>query len=52
MKIVIIFLIVGAVALGLLLTLRTTRNAGMPGEDVIKRAQARTRAQDAAEKDD
>lgn len=52
MKIVIILLIVGGVVLGLLLTLRTTRNVGMPAEDVIKRAEARTRAQDAAGKED
>ena len=52
MKIAIVFLIVLAVVAGLLLTLRTSRNAGMPSEDVIKRAQARARAQDAADKED
>ena len=52
MKVIIILLIVAAVVAGLLLTLRTSRNVGMPSEDVIKRAQARTRAQDAAEKED
>ncbi|MGD0502746.1 MAG: DUF2897 family protein [Steroidobacteraceae bacterium] len=52
MKVFILLIIVAAVIVGLLLTLRTSRNAGMPGEDVIKRAQDRTRAQDAAEKDD
>ena len=52
MKVFILLIIVAAVIVGLLLTLRTSRNAGMPGEDVIKRAQDRTRAQDAAEKGD
>jgi len=52
MKVFILLIIVAVVIVGLLLTLRTSRNAGMPGEDVIKRAQDRTRAQDAAEKDD
>jgi len=52
MKVFILLIIVAAVIVGLLLTLRTSRNAGMPGEDVIKRAHDRTRAQDAAEKDD
>jgi hypothetical protein len=51
-KIVIVFLIVLAVVAGLLLTLRTSRNTGMPSEDVIKRAQERTRAEDQADKDD
>jgi flagellar basal body-associated protein FliL len=52
MKVIIILLIVVAVIAGLLLTLRTSRNAGMPSEDVIKRAQERTRAEDAQEKND
>ena len=52
MKIIIVLLIVGAFIAGLLLTLRTTRNSGMPGEDVIKRAQERTRAQDEADKEE
>ena len=52
MKLVIILLIVAAVIAGLLLTLRTSRNAGMPSEDVIKRAQERTRARDTNEKND
>jgi hypothetical protein len=52
MKVFVILIIVAAVFMGLLLTLRTSRNAGMPGEDVIKRAQERSRAQDAEEKDD
>ena len=52
MKVALIVLIVLALIVGLLLTLRTSRNAGTPSEDVIKRANERTRAQDAAEKDD
>jgi hypothetical protein len=52
MKIIIVFLIVAAVVLGLLLTLRTSRNAGMPSEDVIRRAKERTRTEDEAGKDD
>ena len=50
MKVIVILLVVAAVIAGLLLTLRTSRNAGMPSEEVIKRAQERTRAQDANEK--
>jgi uncharacterized membrane protein (DUF106 family) len=52
MKVFVIVILVLAVIVGLMLTLRTSRNAGMPGEDVIKRADERTRAEDAAEKDD
>jgi hypothetical protein len=52
MKVFLLVIMVVAIIGGLLLTLRTRRNAGMPGEDVIKRAEQRTRAQDAAEKDD
>jgi len=52
MKIIIILIVVVGLVAGLLLTLRTSRNAGMPGADVIKRAQERARAQAAAEKDD
>jgi uncharacterized membrane protein (DUF106 family) len=52
MKVFVILLIVVAVIVGLLLTLRTSRNTGMPAQDVIKRAQERSRAQEAEEKDD
>jgi len=45
-------LVVAAIIAGLLLTLRTSRNAGMPTEDVLKRARERSRAEDAKEKDD
>jgi flagellar basal body-associated protein FliL len=52
MKVIIILLVVAAIIAGLLLTLRTSRNAGMPSEDVIRRAQERARAQNAKEKND
>jgi hypothetical protein len=47
--IIIILLVVGAL-LGGILTLRSTRNSGMPGKDVLDRAKERARAQ--AAKDD
>ena len=52
MKLIAILIVVVAGVVGLLLTLRSSRNTGMPGEDVIRRAQERTRQQDAARKDD
>jgi hypothetical protein len=50
MKAVIVILLVVCVLVGGLLTLRSTRNAGMPGKDVLDRAKERARAQ--AAKDD
>ena len=50
MKAVIIILLVVCVLVGGLLTLRSTRNAGMPGKDVLDRAKQRARTQ--AAKDD
>jgi hypothetical protein len=47
--IIIILLVVGALVGGIL-TLRSTRNAGMPGKDLLDRAKERARAQ--AAKDD
>jgi hypothetical protein len=47
----IIVLVVGGIV-GLLLTLRTSRNTGMPDPEVMKRAQQRARDQAAADKDD
>jgi hypothetical protein len=41
-----------ALILGLLLTLRSSRNAGMPGEDVLKRAAKRAREQAKSDEDD
>ena len=50
MKALVIILVVVAALVGGLLTLRSTRNAGMPGKDVLDRAKERARAQ--AAKDD
>ena len=50
MKAFVIILLVVVVLVGGLLTLRITRNAGMPGKDVLDRAKERARAQ--AAKDD
>jgi hypothetical protein len=47
----IVVLVIGGLA-GLLLTLRTRRNAGTPSADVLARAQERAREQAAAEKKD
>jgi Protein of unknown function (DUF2897) len=44
-KVIIIFVIVLAVLIGGMLVLRTSRNTGMPGEDVLKRAADRAREQ-------
>lgn len=48
---IIILLVVGGI-FGLLLTLRSSRNTGMPDGEVMKRAQQRARDQAAADKDD
>jgi hypothetical protein len=50
MKALIVILFVVCVLVGGLLTLRTTRNSGMPGKDVLDHAKERARAQ--AAKDD
>ncbi len=47
MKAFIIIVIVVAALVGGLFTLRGSRNAGMPGSDVLDRAKARGREQDA-----
>jgi hypothetical protein len=47
----IIALVVGGIV-GLLFTLRSSRNVGTPPADVLERAQRRAREQAAAEKDD
>lgn len=52
MKTFIIIAAVVALIGGLLLTLRTTRNAGTPSREVLERAQERARAQAAKDKDD
>ena len=50
MRAIIIILLVVIVLVGGLLTLRSTRNAAMPGKDVLERAKERARSQ--AAKDD
>ena len=50
LKAIVIFVVVIAVLVGGLLTLRSTRRSGMPSEDVLKRAAGRAREQSA--KDD
>jgi hypothetical protein len=52
LKAILIIVVVIAVVLGGLLSLRSSGRAGMPSEDVLKRASARAREQDAAEKKD
>jgi hypothetical protein len=52
MKALLIAAAVIAVLLGLLLTLRSSRNAGMPGEEVLKRAAKRAREQANSDQDD
>ena len=47
LKGLIIVVVVIAVLVGGLLTLRSTRRSGMPGEDVLKRAANRAREQSA-----
>jgi hypothetical protein len=48
-KAIIIIIVIAAVLLGGMLALRSSRNTGMPSEDVLKRAADRARQQ--AEKD-
>ncbi len=47
MKAILIIGLVVAVLIGGLLALRSSGRAGMPGEDVLKRASERARKQDA-----
>jgi hypothetical protein len=47
LKVIIIFVLVLAVLVGGMLALRTSRNMGMPDEDVLKRAAERAREQKA-----
>jgi hypothetical protein len=44
-KAIIIFAIVAAVLIGGMLALRSSRNTGMPSEDVLKRSTERARRQ-------
>jgi hypothetical protein len=50
LKTVIIIIVVAAVLIGGMLALRSSRNTGMPSEDVLKRSTERARQQ--AAKDD
>ncbi|MGA2342805.1 MAG: DUF2897 family protein [Steroidobacteraceae bacterium] len=52
MRALLIVAAVVALILGLLLTLRSSRNAGMPGEDVLKRTAKRAREQAKSDEDD
>lgn len=52
MKAFIIIVLVVAALVGLLLTLRSSRNSGMPGQDVLNRAKERGREQDAKDERD
>ena len=47
LKAIIIIIVVVAALLGGMLVLRSSRNAGMPSEDVLKRAADRARQQSA-----
>jgi len=47
LKTVIIIVVVAAVIVGGMLVLRSTRNTGMPSEEVLKRAAQRARRQSA-----
>ncbi len=44
-KTVIVIIVVAAVLIGGMLALRSTRNTGMPSEEVLKRAAERARRQ-------
>jgi hypothetical protein len=44
-KTVIIFIVVAVVLIGGMLALRSSRNTGMPSEDVLKRSTERARQQ-------
>jgi len=52
MKALVIIVLVVGVIVGLLLSLRSSRNLGMPSAEVMERAEKRAREQAAAEKDD
>jgi hypothetical protein len=52
MKAILIIGLVVAARVGLLLTLRSSRNSGMPNQDVLNRAKERSREQDAKDERD
>ncbi len=51
LKVALIIALVLALLVGGILTLRSSARAGMPNEEVLKRASQRARELDAAEKD-
>jgi hypothetical protein len=51
LKGILIFLLVAALIVGGLLALRSSRQAGMPSEEVLKRAAQREREQASRDKD-
>jgi Protein of unknown function (DUF2897) len=52
MRALVIIIVVVAALIGGLLTLRSSRNTGMPEQDVLDRARQREREQDAKDKAD
>ena len=52
MKVFIIIVVVVVIMIGLLFTLRSSRNAGTPSPEVLERAKQRSREQAAGDKDD
>lgn len=52
LRALVIIVVVVAVLVGGLLTLRSTRRTGMPGENVLKRAADRARKQSAKDEED
>jgi Protein of unknown function (DUF2897) len=52
MRALVIILIAVAALIGGLLTLRSSRNTGMPNQDVLDRARQREREQEAKDKED
>jgi hypothetical protein len=52
MKAAVIILVVLVIIVGLLFTLRTSRNAGAPSADVLKRAEERAKSQRDEDEDD
>lgn len=52
LKVIVIFVIVLAILVGGMLALRSSRNMGMPKDDVLKRAAERAREQKAKDEAD
>lgn len=51
MKGIFIIVLVVAALIGGIMTLRSTRNAGMPDKDVLERSKARAKEQDAKDEE-